>query len=83
MTEEQFDARLKALASLVGKDETQDQFNEGYEALLDEIQALPGGRFAMAERLRKLCDHQLAYLMNSWIQLDKKEWSPRWVMGKA
>jgi len=81
MTKEQFDERLKALAALVGDYNTMDAFTAGYESLLADVTVLPTGRFAFAERLRRLGDHQFMFLSNAWLKEDREEWAPKWVNG--
>ena len=70
MKADEFDSRLKELSAMVGNSQSTELFNQEYETLLNDIKILPD-HYGMALRMRTLLMHQAAYLMNTWLRLNR------------
>lgn len=54
-----FEARLRELEAMVGKDAGMELFTDRYESLLNEVRAMPGVKFQMIGKMRKILFRQL------------------------
>jgi hypothetical protein len=80
MEKASFDNRLKKLSGLIGNHDLAERFNAEYQLLHQAIEAHKGPRFEWAARLREVGNHQLEFLSNAWLRLEREEWQPRWIV---
>ena len=64
-----FEERLKKLSAITGQWEHSDAWSREYEAMLNEVKEDrdQARRIGHAMRLLRLLDHQLEFMMNSWV----------------
>jgi len=70
-----FDERLKALAAITGSWKHSDAWSAEYEQMLKEVKADTdrARRYAQADRLRRLMDHQLEFMLNTWVAESRRQ----------
>jgi len=74
MNADQFNVRLKELARITGLEQYVDAWPHDYAELLDQVKADKdkARRFGHANRMRWLLMHQVQYLINSWLRMDRE-----------
>lgn len=73
MEASEFNERLKELSSMTAREEATELFIQEYGFLLRDVSALPGPRYEMAKRMKRLLDHQLEFQMNRWLAASRDQ----------
>jgi hypothetical protein len=72
MNTENINQRLLELSAMIGSEAATELFNQEYESLHHDIAALPGPRYDLAFRLRRLGYLQQGYLTNEWLKHNRE-----------
>lgn len=73
MDSDQFKGQLRELEAMIGSDVSMELFNEAYEALLNDVKALPGAKFEKLRRMAKVLARQTEYMMNLYLKEKSKK----------
>jgi hypothetical protein len=61
-----FEGRIRELESMICVNASMDRFTAAYEALLNDVRALPGPKYERLERMQRLIYRQFSYLFSEW-----------------